>query len=72
MRGRAWKVRADEWNGQKQFIRTGVQIQESQRKKLMTVPGSQAELEDVGLDLSVSREACVTVQRYILKEAKAR
>lgn len=55
MRGRACKVREDEWNGQKQFIRTGVQIQESQRKRLTTVPGAQAELEDVGLDLSVSR-----------------
>lgn len=56
----------------KQFLRRGVQIQKSQGKRLTAVPVVQTKLEDVGLDLSVSGQASVTVQRYIPKEAKAR
>lgn len=56
----------------KQLIRRGIQIQESQGKRLMTVPEAQGKLEDVGLDLSVSGRARVAVQRYIPKEVKVR
>lgn len=38
----------------------------------MTVPEAPAKLVDVGLVLSLSGQALVTVQRYTPKEAKAR